>query len=157
MEDSRRRAYIKQQATVKKKQEGSLPPKGTGPVNLSTKRKLFDKVNCPPKKPKVVTRLVIGETLDTSKLPPMPGSGKGKGLMTGHVSVTKERPILLHKDSRYVLKQLSSIIKDDNYADLGNHATKAMGETGLFNLAQICLSILFLYFILLLSHSNLCF
>ena len=157
MEDSKRRAYIKQQATMKKKQEGSLPPKGTGPINPSTKRKLSDKVDCPPKKPKVVTGLVIGETLDTSKLPPKLGPRKGKGLMTGHVSVTEERPILLHKDSRYVLKQLSSIIKDDNYADLGNHATKAIGETGLFNLAQVCLSVLFLYFILLLSHSNLCF
>ena len=32
---------------------------------------------------------------------------------------------------------LSSIIKDDDYEDLGNHATKAMGEMGLFGLAQV--------------------
>ena len=97
-----------------------MPPKGTGPVNPSTKRKLSDKVDRPPKKPVVVTGLVIGETFDTSKVPPKLGPRKGKGLMTGHVFVTEERPILLYKDSRYVLKQLSSIIKDDNYADLGS-------------------------------------
>ena len=54
-------------------------------------------------------------------------------------------------------KQLLSIIKDDNYEDLENYATKAMGETGLFNLAQVCLSFPFFYFVLFLSHSNLCF
>ena len=32
---------------------------------------------------------------------------------------------------------LSSIIKDEDYEDLGNHATEAMGESGLFGLAQV--------------------
>lgn len=32
---------------------------------------------------------------------------------------------------------LSSIIKDDDYKDLGNHATEAIGEMGLFGLAQV--------------------
>ena len=50
MEESRRRAYIKQQVAAKKKQEGSLPPKVTGQVNLSTKRKPSKKVDHPPKK-----------------------------------------------------------------------------------------------------------
>ena len=86
---------------------------------------------------------VVGETLATNKLPPKLGLGKGKGLMKGVVPVTKKCPVLLREDSGYALKQLSSIIKDDNYKDFGNHATKAIGETGLFNLAQVCLSITF--------------
>ena len=33
--------------------------------------------------------------------------------------------------------QISSIIKDEDYEDLGNHAAEAMGETSLFSLAQV--------------------
>ena len=57
--------------------------------------------------------------------------------MTGQGLVTKKHPILLHEDSRYVIKQLSSIIKDDDYEDLGNHVTEAIGEMGLFSLTQV--------------------
>ena len=54
--------------------------------------------------------------------------------MKGPDLVTKKCLILLCEDLGYSLKQLSSIIKDDDYEDLGNHATRAMRETGLFNL-----------------------
>ena len=30
-----------------------------------------------------------------------------------------------------------SIITSENYEDFGNHSTEAMGETGLFNIAQV--------------------
>ena len=86
MEDSKRRAFIKQQAAAKKKLEGSLPLK-TGQANPSTKRKSFEKVDLPPKKPKVLMRPIVGETFATSKLPLKPGLGKGKGLMKGQVPV----------------------------------------------------------------------
>ena len=43
MEDSKRRAFIKQQVAAKKKLEGSLPPKVTGQANPSTKRKSSEK------------------------------------------------------------------------------------------------------------------
>ena len=52
MEDGRRRAYIKQQAAMKKKE-------GMGTSNLSIKRKPFDKNNHPPKKPKVKRFVVV--------------------------------------------------------------------------------------------------
>lgn len=77
--------------------------------------------------------------------------------MTGQIPIIEERPVLLQEDLWYAIKQLSSIIKDDGYVDLGNHATEAMGETDLFNLAQVCLFDPFLCTILLLSSSNLCF
>ena len=141
MEESRRRAYIKQQA-AKKKHEGSLPPKVTGQANPSAKRKPSEKVDRPPKNPKMVAELTVGEIAATSKLPPKPGPGKRMGLMTGVDHVTEKRLILLHEDSGYALKQLSSIIQDNDYEDLGNHATKAMGEMGLFSLVHVCFSIL---------------
>ena len=50
----------------------------------------------------------------------------------------------------YTLKQLSTIIKDDNYVDLSNHAIGAIGETGLFSLAEVCSSITFFLFHLII-------
>ncbi|KAL0014477.1 hypothetical protein SO802_001546 [Lithocarpus litseifolius] len=98
--------------------------------------KTTDKGDRPPKKPKVVTGLIVGETPPSTKLPPSPLPGKRKGLMTGQGPVSEKCPVLLREDSRYAIGKLSSIIKDDDYEDLGNHATEAMGETGLFSLAH---------------------
>jgi len=64
----------------------------TGHANPFTKRKPFEKVDHPPKQPKVVTRSIVGETPTTSKLPPKPGPGKGKGLIKGLNLVTKKTP-----------------------------------------------------------------
>ena len=136
MEEGKRKTYIKQQAAAKKKQEGSLPPKVTGMAHPSMKRKPTERVDRQPKKPKV-TGSVVGETLTTSKLPSKPGPGKGKGLMVGEGPITKKPPVLLCEDSQYTLKQISLIIKAEDYEDLGNHAPKAMGEKGLFSLAQV--------------------
>ena len=124
MEEGRRRAYIKQQ-TASRKEE-------TGTSNPSIKRKPSDKNNRPPKKPKVVVG-PITVIPDEVKLPPW----IGKGLMTGKGPGTEKRPVLLREDPQYALKQLLSILKDDDYEDLGNHSTKAMGEMGLFSLAQV--------------------
>ena len=153
MEESRRRAYIKQQVATKKKQEGSLPPKATGQANPLTKWKPSEKVDRPPKKPKVVMGPNFDET--PTKLPSKPGLGIRKGLMKGADPVAEKCPVLLHEDSRYALKQLSSIIKDDDYEDLGNYAIEAIGEMGLFSLVQVCLTYSFLLrFVQPLSHSN---
>ena len=105
MEDDKRRAYICQQAGMqaKKKQEEGVPPKGTGPLNLFIKRKTTDKVNRPTKKPKVVTGSTIGEMPPTTKLPPLSYPEKGKGLITAQGPVSKKRPTLLCKDSRYAI------------------------------------------------------
>lgn len=149
MEDGRRRAYIKQQVVAQKKQEGSLPPKGMGPTNPFIKRKPPDKIDHLPKKPKVAVGS-IGVTLDVGKLPPTPVLGKGKGLITSLGPVTKKCPVLLCEDPQYALKQLSSIIKSDDYEDLGNHATEVMGEMGLFSLAQVCVCLSFLSIFLFL-------
>ena len=93
---------------------------------------------------------IAEETFDSNKLPHLPRSRKEKGLMTGYGPVTKKWPVLLREDSWYAIKQLSSIIKDDDYEDLGNHATEAIREIGLFSLAQVWISVL-------LSHPSGCY
>ena len=105
MEDDKRRAYICQQAAMqaKKKQKEGVPPKGTAPLNSFIKRKTTDKIDCPTKKPKVVTGSTIGETPPTTKLPPPSYPEKGKGLITAQGPVSKKRPTLLCKDSRYAI------------------------------------------------------
>ena len=90
MEYRRRRAYIKQQVTARKKE-------GTGTSNLSTKRKLVDKTNRLPKKPKVMVGPAVVTRTET-KLPPPPVYGKGKGLMMGQVPADEKRLILLCED-----------------------------------------------------------
>ena len=105
----------------------------------------------------MVTGSIVGDTPATSKLPPKPGLGKGKGLMMSHDPIIEKHPVLLREKSGYTLKQLSSIIKDDDYEDLRNHTSEAIGEMGLFILAQVCLSVPFFCSVLLLSRSNLCF
>ena len=49
----------------------------------------------------------------------------------------KKPPVLLREDPKYALGKLSSIIGSEDYEDLGNDSTKAMGEMGLFSIAQV--------------------
>ena len=60
-----------------------------------------------------------------------------KGLMTAPATNQEKPPPLLHDDSKFALEKLSSIITTEDYEDLGNHSTEAMGETGLFAIAQV--------------------
>ena len=66
----------------------------------------------------------------------------GKGLMKGPSTTQEKPPVLLREDSKYALEKLSSIISSDDYEE-SNHATEAMGETGLFCIAQVSLAIYF--------------
>ena len=64
----------------------------TDPFKPFIKRKTTDKVDHPAKKPKVVTSPTVGETPLTTKLPPPPRHGTGKGLMTTKGPVIDQRP-----------------------------------------------------------------
>ena len=58
--------------------------------------------------------------------------------------VNEEKPpSLLCDDSKYALEKLKSIISAEDYEDLGNHSTEAMGETGLFAVGQVTVMFLF--------------
>ena len=63
--------------------------------------------------------------------------GVSKGLMKGP-SKDQEKPlVLLREDSKHALEQISSIMSAEDYEDLGNHSTEAMGEMGLFAITQV--------------------
>ena len=61
----------------------------------------------------------------------------GKGLMKAPSTIPEKPPVLLREDSKHALEQISSIISAEDYEDLGNHSTEAMGESGLFAVAQV--------------------
>ena len=122
---------IRSQA-AKKKETGDEAPKGTGSSNPSTKRKQLPKGDRPTKKPKVPLEPVVRLMAEGAKTVTLVKHGAGKGPMKAPSINQEKPPVLLRKDSKYDLEQLSSIMSSEDYEDLGNHSTEAMGETGLF-------------------------
>ena len=61
----------------------------------------------------------------------------GKGFIKAPSNIPEKPPVLLHEDSKHALEQILSIISAEDYEDLGNHSTEAMGESGLFVVAQV--------------------
>ena len=52
-------------------------------------------------------------------------------------TILEKPPVLLREDFKNALEQISSIISAEDYEDLANHSTEAMGEFGLFAVAQV--------------------
>ena len=109
---------------------------GTGSSRPSAKRPL-PKGDRAPKKQRVSTEPVIGLMAKGNKTVTPAKHGGGKGLMVPPPGSQKKPPVLLREDPKYALGKLSSIIGSEDYEDLGNHSTKAMGETSLFSIAQV--------------------
>ena len=131
MDNAKRRVMIKSQAT-KKKEIGDVDPKGTSLSNPSIKRKQPSKGDCPLKKPKVLLESVVGLMAEGAKMVTLVKHRADKGFMKAPSTGQQKPPVLLREDSKYALEQLSSIIMPEDYGDLGNHSTEAMGESGLF-------------------------
>ena len=110
---------------------------GTGSSMPSAKKRPLLKGDRAPKKQKVSTELVIGLMAKGNKTATLAKPGGGKGLMVPPLGSQKKPPVLLREDPKYALGKLSSIIGSEDYEDLGNHSTEAMGETGLFSIAQV--------------------
>ena len=147
MEDAKRRATIKNKAAKNKEtDEGAM---GTSSSRPSAKRPMF-KGDRAPKKQKVSMKPVIGMMVDGNKTVTLAKPGGGKGLMVPPPGSQKKPPVLLREDPKYALGKLSSIISSENYEDLGNHSTEAMGETSLFSIAQVrarhCYYYIYTYF-----------
>ncbi|KAK9992974.1 hypothetical protein SO802_022677 [Lithocarpus litseifolius] len=121
------------------RQQGGQPSKGTGLVKSSTKRKQPEKSDRLPKKPKIDPEPVMGLKAEAKKMVTPLDQGRGKGFIKDPAFVTENPPVLLREDSKYMLEKLSSIITSDDYEELSNHATEAMGETRLFSIAQAML------------------
>ena len=145
MDAAKRRVVIKQQVAKKKEVERQLP-KEMSSSNPVIKRKLSEKQCRLPKKPKTILEPVVGLEAEGKKTVTPDKHGVGKGLMKGLSSTQEKPPVRLHEDSKYALEKLSSIISSDNYEDLSNHAMEAMGETGLFCIAQVSHAVHFLSF-----------
>ena len=54
--------------------------------------------------------------------------GSSKGFMKAPSTSQEKPPSFLRNDSKYALEQLLSIITLEDYEDLGNHSTEAMGD-----------------------------
>ena len=105
----------------------------------STKRRLSSKGDRAPKKPKVSLEPVVGLIAKGAKMVILVKHGAGEGFMKGPSISQEKPPVVLREDPKYVLEQLLSIITTEDYEDLGNYSTEAMGETRLFAIAQIIL------------------
>ena len=105
--------------------------------NPSIKRKPPPKGDRSAKKPKVPLEPVVGLMAEGTKMVTPVKNGAGKGLMKAPSTNQEKPPVLLREDSKYALEQISSIISTEDYKDLGNHSTEAMGELGLFVVAQV--------------------
>ena len=134
MDNAKRRALIRAQA-AKKKKSGDVPLTIVA-INLSIKRKFAPKGDRQAKKPKVSLEPVVGLMAEGKMATPVK-HGAGKGFMKAPSNIPEKPPVLLHEDSKHALEQISSIISAEDYEDLGNHSTKAMGVSGLFAVAYI--------------------
>ena len=135
MDDAKRRAAIRLQAT--KNKETDVDAMGTGSSKPSAKSRPLPKGDRAPKKQKVSSELVLGLMAKGTKMVTLAKHGGGKGLMIPPPGSQKKPPVLLHENPKYALEKLSSIIGFEGYEDLGNHSTEAMGEMGLFSIAQV--------------------
>ena len=109
----------------------------TGSSEPSIKRKFPEKQGHLPKKPKTVLEPVMGLEVEGRKTITPAKHGAGKGLMKGPSTTQEKPPVLLQEDSKYTLEKLSSILTFEDYEDLSNHAMEAIGESGLFCVAQV--------------------
>ena len=134
MDDAKRRAMIKSLAVEQKKTGEIVVPNVPG---SSAKRKQPPKSDRPHKQPKVSMEPVVGLMAEGAKTVTQAKHGSGKGLMHAPPVSEEKPPPLLRDDSKFALEKLSSIISAEDYEDLGNHSTEAMGETGLFAVAQV--------------------
>ena len=134
MDDVKRRAAIKSKAA--KNKETDVGAMGTGSSRPLAKRPM-PRVDRAPMKQKVSTEPVIGLMAEGKKTVTPTKPGAGKGLMVAPPGGQKKPPVLLRGDPKYALEKISSIIGSEDYEDLGNHSTEAMGETGLFSIAQV--------------------
>ena len=142
MDDAKRRALIRSKA-AKKKETGDVAPTGTVPSIPSIKRKPQPKGDRLAKKAKVSLEPVVRLMAEVAKKATPTKHEVSKGLMKGPSTDQEKPPVLLREDSKHALEQISSIMSSEDYEDLGNHSTEAMGETGLFAITQVTLPVSF--------------
>ena len=133
MDNAKRRVLIKAQA-AKKKESGDVAPSAVVAINLSIKRKSAPKSYHQAKKSKVSLEPVVG-LMAKGKMVTLTKHEAGKGFMKALSNILEKPPVLFCEDSKHTMEQISSIISAEDYEDLGNHSTEAMGKSGLFAVA----------------------
>ena len=118
-----------------------MDPKGMGSSNPFIKRKLPSKGGRPPKKPKVPLEPIVGLMAEGVKTVTLMKHGAGKGFMKAPSTDQEKPPVLLREDSKHALKQILSIMTSEDYEDLRNHSMEAIGEFGLFAVAQVTMPV----------------
>ena len=141
---------IKAQAT-KKKESGDVASSATVAINPSIKRKPAPKGDRQAKKPKVSLEPIVGLMAEGKTATPVKHEAS-KGFMKASSNILKKPPVLLCEDSKHAFKQISSIISTEDYEDLGNHSTEAMGESGLFAVTQVIRPVTFPFVSIILMN-----
>ena len=93
-------------------------------------------------KPKVSLEPVVGLMAEGKTVTPVK-HGADKGFMKAPSTILEKPPVFLLEDSKHALEQILSIIYAEDYEDLGNHSTEAMGESDLFAVAQVIRPVIF--------------
>ena len=150
MDDAKKRALIKAQAT-KKKEFDNVAPSAMVAINLSIKRKSAPKGDRQAKKSKVSLEPVVKLMAEGKTATPVKHRA-GKGFMKAPSNIPEKPLVLFCEDSKHALEQISSIISAEDYEDLGNHSTEAMGESGLFAVAQVIRPVTFSFVNLILMN-----
>ena len=121
MEDAKRRAAIRVQATKRKEtDEGAMR---TGSSKPSAKKRPLLKGDRAPKKQKVLTEPVIVLMAEGNKTVISAKPRGGKGLMVPPPGSQKKPPVLLREDPKYALGKISSIIGARTMRTLGTLGT----------------------------------
>ena len=93
-------------------------------------------------KPKVSLEPVVGLMAEGKTVTPVK-HGADKGFMKAPSTILEKPLVFLREDSKHALEQILSIIYAEDYEDLGNHSTEAMGESDLFAVAQVIRPVIF--------------
>ena len=128
-----------------------MAPSAMVAINPSIKRKPAPKGNRQAKKPKVSLAPIVGLMAEGKTATPVKHEAS-KGFMKASSNILKKPPVLLCEDSKHAFKQISSIISTEDYEDLGNHSTEAMGESGLFAIAQVIRPVTFPFVSIILMN-----
>lgn len=133
IDEGRQRALVRKATATWKQQDQASRSTLNVALKATLKRKNNAKDDRPPKK---ATGSLIGE--QQQKAPSPPRHGVGKGLMTekGLIAPSPVQRLVIYKD--YVVKMVTSIIKEMDLDPSGEHSLKDIGSSGLYNLSRVC-------------------
>ena len=148
MDAARQRALVRASAAVRKQKEkegaSSSAPKGV--TKGTSKQKSDGKDDHPLKKGQGILAGDKKKPKQPSLLKPIHGAGKGLMTETNPVTQGAICHLLTHKE--HVIEMIESIIKDKDLDPCAEQLIEDLGVSSLFDLARVCFSYIWLYFML---------